>query len=101
MDDYTIFKDCLMGKLRTRQESSAKPQDHPLWQIRTRHEANLFWAEQYAHLGAAPAGHVETDEGHAREWTAATTVFGEGMIEWADIGHENSCPELSKAWGLP
>jgi hypothetical protein len=55
MDDYTIFKECLMGKLHTRQEPLVKPHGHPLWNIRTRDEANQFWVEQYAHLGATRA----------------------------------------------
>jgi hypothetical protein len=51
-DEYTRFKNCLVGKLNPDAQLAVLPGPHPLWHIRTRKEAGAFWRQHFAHLGA-------------------------------------------------
>jgi hypothetical protein len=55
-DEYTRFKNCIIGKLNPDQQLAVLPGPHFLWKIRTRKEAGAFWKQHYAHLGAAATG---------------------------------------------
>lgn len=52
-DEYTRFKNCLVGKLNPDNQVTVLPGPHPVWRIRTRREAAAFWKQHYSHLGAA------------------------------------------------
>eukprot|EP00879_Flechtneria_rotunda_P015810 GHRR01016533.1.p1 GENE.GHRR01016533.1~~GHRR01016533.1.p1 ORF type:complete len:171 (+),score=50.44 GHRR01016533.1:26-538(+) len=60
-DEYTRFRNCLLGKLNPDQQIQILPEPHPVWQIRTRREAEDFWRRQYAHLGAGATSKGQED----------------------------------------
>lgn len=78
-DEYTRFKNCLIGKLNPDQQVAVLPGPHPLWHIRTRKEAGAFWRQHYAHLGAA-ATDSESSSGGTSGGSAQQPVVDEAQL---------------------
>jgi hypothetical protein len=60
-DEYTRFKNCLIGKLNPDQQIQVLPGPHPVWHIRSRKEAAAFWRDHYRHLGAGATEIAESE----------------------------------------
>ncbi|WIA16833.1 hypothetical protein OEZ85_013770 [Tetradesmus obliquus] len=62
-DEYTRFKNCMIGKLNPDQVITVLPGPHPVWHIRSKKDAAAFWRQHYAHLGAAATSREEPQGG--------------------------------------
>eukprot|EP00877_Chromochloris_zofingiensis_P002781 jgi/Chrzof1/12503/Cz06g36190.t1 len=51
-EDFIRFRNCMVSKLDNEKEITMLPGPHPVWQIRTRKQAEEFWTQHYQHLGA-------------------------------------------------